>query len=250
MIQDTNALIQTQTTRDMNNESKLDIPKFSKVRNLSTSAHSTRQDSASATPMGTDSDKFANPFDYSDQSVATDELNKSDSELEIGSMQMPLNLLNVIKGQQQEQQTPPVGLDKAFWIQQRAERVMRQARDEAFAPIHEKSNLFDWDVTTRCRVASKKAAKSLVRTGQIIKESWDTLDQYRHLMDKKPEPYVRQNVIRKPAQAAAAAAEPLPAISQVKKQAMPAKKRPVSQRRVLLTNKNQRTYLPTINKVN
>ena len=124
MIQDTNALIQTQTTRDMNNESKLDIPKFSKVRNLSTSAHSTRQDSASATPRGTDSDKFANPFDYSDQSVATDELNKSDSELDISTMKMPLNLLNTIKGQQEEQKTP-VGLDNAFWIQQRAERVMR-----------------------------------------------------------------------------------------------------------------------------
>ena len=104
-------------------------------------------------------------------------------------------------------------------------------------------------MTTRCRVATKKAARSLVRTGQIIKESWDTLDQYRHLMDKKPEPFVRQNVIRKPAQAAAAAAEPLPVISQVKRQPMPAK-RPVSQRRVLLTNKNQRTYLPTIAKMN
>ena len=125
---------------------------------------------------------------------------------------------------------------------------MRQARDEAFAPIHEKSNLFDWDVTTRCRVATKKAARSLVRTAQIIKESNDTLDQYRHLMDKKPEP--RQQVIRKPAQAAAAAAEPLPAIMEIKRQPMPAKKRPVSQRRVLMTNKNQRTYLPSIKKVN
>jgi len=103
-------------------------------------------------------------------------------------------------------------------------------------------------VTTRCRVATKKAARSLVRTAQIIKESNDTLDQYRHLMDKKPEP--RQQVVRKPAQAAAAAAEPLPAIMEIKRQPMPAKKRPVSQRRVLLTNKNQRTYLPSIKKVN
>ena len=245
MIQDTNALIQTQNTQNMNNDSTmLEIPKFSKVRNLSTSAHSTQGDSASMTPRGTDSDKFANPFDYSDQSVGSDELDKSDSELEISQIKAPLNLLSM----GQEQQTPPTGLDKAFWIQQRAERVMRQARDEAFAPIHEKSNLFDWDVTTRCRVATKKAARSLVRTAQIIKESNDTLDQYRHLMDKKPEP--RQQVIRKPAQAAAAAAEPLPAIMEIKRQPMPAKKRPVSQRRVLMTNKNQRTYLPSIKKVN
>jgi len=243
MIQDTNSLIQSQA---MNNESTmLDIPKFSKVRNLSTSAHSTQDESASCTPRGAESDKFANPFDYSDQSVGSDELNKSESELDISQIKMPLNLLSM--GQQTQQAATP-GLDKAFWIQQRAERVMRQARDEAFAPIHEKSNLYDWDVNTRCRVATKKAARSLVRTAQVIKESWDTLDQYRHLMDKKPEPYVRQNVIRKPVKAAAAAAEPLPQIREVKR--VPAKSRPVSSRRALLTNKNQRTYLPTIAKMN
>ena len=44
--------------------------------------------------------------------------------------------------------------------------------------------LYDFDVTVRCRVASRKATKSLIRTGRVIKESMDTLDQYRHLMDK------------------------------------------------------------------
>ena len=122
MIQDTNALYQTQNTQNMNNDSTmLEIPKFSKVRNLSASAHSTQGDSASMTPRGTDSDKFANPFDYSDQSVGSDELAKSDSELEISEIKAPLNLLRM----GQEQQTPPTGLDKAFWIQQRAERAMR-----------------------------------------------------------------------------------------------------------------------------
>jgi len=104
-------------------------------------------------------------------------------------------------------------------------------------------------VNTRCRVATKKAARSLVRTAKVIKESWDTIEQYRHLMDKKPLERQPAPVNRKPAQAAA---QQLPAISEVKKQqAMPVKQRASSQRRRTLTGgKNQRTYLPTIKKIN
>jgi len=107
--------------------------------------------------------------------------------------------------------------------------------------------VYDWDVDTRCRVATKKAARSLVRVKRTIKENMDILDQYRHLMDKKPEP--RQPVIRKVNQAAAASE--LPVIAEApKKQAMPAKKRPISHRRVLTSNKNQGTYLPALPRFN
>jgi len=107
--------------------------------------------------------------------------------------------------------------------------------------------VYDWDVDTRCRVATKKAARSLVRVKRTIKENMDILEQYRHLMDKKPEP--RQPVIRRVNQAAAASE--LPAIVEApKKQAMPAKKRPISHRRVLTSNKNQGTYLPSLSRFN
>ena len=121
------------------------------------------------------------------------------------------------------------------------------ANEEVFTVKHAASNLYDWDVNTRCRVATKKASRSLVRTAKVIKESWDTIEQYRHLMDKKPEP--RQPVIRRVNQAAAASE--LPAIVEApKKQAMPAKKRPISHRRVLTSNKNQGTYLPHLARFN
>jgi len=104
--------------------------------------------------------------------------------------------------------------------------------------------VYDWDVDTRCRVATKKAARSLVRVKRTIKENMDILDQYRHLMDKKPEQ--RQPVIRRVNQA-----QELPAIVEApKKQAMPAKKRPISHRRILTSNKNQGTYLPSLTRFN
>jgi len=104
--------------------------------------------------------------------------------------------------------------------------------------------VYDWDVDTRCRVATKKAARSLVRVKRTIKENMDILDQYRHLMDKKPEP--RQPAIRRVNQA-----QELPAIAEApKKQAMPAKKRPISHRRILTSNKNQGTYLPSLTRFN
>lgn len=121
------------------------------------------------------------------------------------------------------------------------------ANEEVFTVKHAASNLYDWDVNTRCRVATKKASRSLVRTAKVIKESWDTIEQYRHLMDKKPEVYIRPV---KPVQASAAAAQELPAIMEVNKQPAPAKRRPVSHRRVLTQNKNQRTYLPSLSKIN
>ena len=149
-----------------------------------------------------------------------------------------------VQNRGKEQLTPNKGLDKAFWDEQRAERAKHIANEEAFAPRHGRSMVYDWDVDTRCRVATKKAARSLVRVKRTIKENMDILDQYRHLMDKKPEPFVRR--VNQ-----AAAAQELPAIAEApKKQAMPAKRRPISHRRVLTSNRNQGSYLPSIKKFN
>ena len=80
--------------------------------------------------------------------------------------------------------------------------------------------LYDFEVGVRCKVASKTAARSLVRMGRTIKQSWDTIEQYRHLMDKKP---LKTNVnkpVMAPQQAQATAQETsnnLPVITEAKK---------------------------------
>lgn len=79
-----------------------------------------------------------------------------------------------------------MGLDSAFWKQERARREQHQANEKVWHVAHEKSMVYDFEVGVRCKVASKTAARSLVRMGRTIKQSWDTIEQYRYLMDKKP----------------------------------------------------------------
>ena len=94
----------------------------------------------------------------------------------------------------------------------------------------------------------------MARVAQTIKESWDTIEEYRHLMNvQQPEPRVqklapmktRPSVKAVPVQAAAAAAE---------------KPKPVAIKRAVSYNRRctlipgqgvgKKTFLPSIKKVN
>lgn len=63
--------------------------------------------------------------------------------------------------------------------QLRIEGVERQKIDDAQVPVTVKSLAYDWDVSIRTRVASKKAAQSLVRVDLAIKESMETINIFR-----------------------------------------------------------------------
>ena len=156
----------------------------------SASATSTQQDSSRANPAHEETKQAAVVYYHSDQSVNSDSHEEEEDVCPHTS-----NLMMLLSPKTTKNSTDKMGLDEAFWNKVRAEREVRDADDKVWRVAHEKSMLYDFEVGVRCKVASKKAARSLIRMGRTIKQSMDTIEQYRHLMDKKP---LRTNV-KKPA---------------------------------------------------
>ena len=49
--------------------------------------------------------------------------------------------------------------------------------------------LYDYHVSEKCRAASRRAAISVDRINRDIRQNYNTLDQFRYLMDK-PKPKI------------------------------------------------------------